>query len=160
MSIYTYIAPPKFESSQKSHLIYMCYVSLTFDLPVTHSHVLSQHMWMRHVTHEWVMAHIIESWHIWMSHVTCAWIMAHVNESCHTQVEECYFKGNNALDMKESCHVWVTAHVNESCHTWLSRGTYEWAMSHVNESRHMWPSHGTSEWAKSHIGVKVLLEKQ
>jgi len=30
----------------------------------------SCHMWMRHVTYEWVMSHMNELCHIWMSHVT------------------------------------------------------------------------------------------
>ena len=30
----------------------------------------SCHIWMSHVTYEWVMSHMNESCHIWMSHVT------------------------------------------------------------------------------------------
>jgi len=44
----------------------------------------SCHMWMSHVTCEWVMSHVNESCHIWMSHVTYGWVMSHMNESCHT----------------------------------------------------------------------------
>jgi len=36
---------------------------------------------------EWVMAHVDESWHMWISHVTCEWvmsrIMSHSNEAWH-----------------------------------------------------------------------------
>jgi len=39
---------------------------------VTHMNE-SCHIWMSHVTYEWVMSHMNESCHIWMSHVTYEW---------------------------------------------------------------------------------------
>ena len=43
----------------------------------------SCHMWMSHVTYEWVMSYMNESCHIWMSHGTCEWVMSHIAASCH-----------------------------------------------------------------------------
>ena len=105
----------------------------------------SCHMWMSHVTYEWVMtlvpprgliksfewvmSHINESCHIWMSHVTCEWVMSHMNESWLWCLQE----AQSGL-------------LNESCHLWMSHVTYEWVMSHMNESCHIWMSHVTYEW--------------
>ena len=59
----------------------------------THSYVpwLIRHVWLSHVTYEWVTSHIIESRHIWMNHVTYAWVTWHLNKSRHI------WMGNAAL---------------------------------------------------------------
>ena len=93
---------------------------------VTHMNEFG-HIWMNHVTYEWVKSHLNESCQIWMRHVMCERVVSHLwmshvthmNESCHTY----------------KCHtyVWVMSHIrtspathmNESCHT------YEWVMSHI-----------------------------
>jgi len=90
----------------------------------------SCHIWMSHVTDEWVMSHI------WMSHVTYEWVTSHMNESCH-------------MWMSPVTYEWVMSHMNEACHIWMSHVTYECVMSHVNESRHT-RSHVTL-WVMSHI---------
>ena len=86
----------------------MSHVSLMNESCLTYEWVMS-HVWMSHVTHEWVTSHMNESrhtyeWvmsHIWKSHVT------HMNESRHTC--ECVMS-----------HIWMShvTHVNESCHTY------------------------------------------
>ena len=104
----------------------------------------SCHVWVNHVTYEWVMSRMNESRHIWMSHVTFEW-------ACH---------------MCRNLHR-VTSHLSELCHTcewgmWVSHVTYEWVMSHMNESchtrmnesRHTWMSHVTwqpSRWARGGV---------
>jgi len=88
----------------------------------------SCHIWMSHVTYEWVVPHMNESCHIWMSHVTYEWVMSHMNKSHH-------------IWMSHVTYEWVVSHMNESCHIWMSPITYEWVMSHMNESCHIWMSH-------------------
>ena len=75
-----------------------------------------------HGTHEWVLAHMNESWRIWMSHGTHEWVMAHMDESWHTWM-------SHATD--ES----VMAHMNESWHVCMSHGTYRRVVSNVMPGR-------------------------
>jgi len=42
----------------------------------------SCHIWMSHITYEWVMSHMNKSCEIWMSHVTYEQVISHMNESC------------------------------------------------------------------------------
>jgi len=86
---------------------------------------------MSHVTHEWVMSHMNESYHTSMRHVTHQCVISHINASCHTS-------------MSHVSHQWVVSHMNSSCHTWMSHITHEWVMSHINESCHTSMSHVTS----------------
>jgi len=102
----------------------------------------SCHMWMSHVTYEWVVSHMKESCHIWRSrvrhmlHVTCEWVfhMWHDSFICDTHMNESFI-----CDMTPSC---VTH-------------TYKWGMSRVNESFicDMTPSYVTHtyEWAMSRV---------
>jgi len=94
------------------------------------------HIWMSHVTYEWVVSQMNESFHIWMSHVTYEWVMSHMNESCH-------------IWMSRVTYEWVISHMNEACHIWMSHVTYEWVMSHMDKSRHIRMSFITYEWAMS-----------
>jgi len=111
------------------------------------------------------MSHMNESCHIWMSHVTYEWVMSHMNESCHIWMSH---------HMKESCHIWmshvtyewVMSHMNEPCHVILSQVSqalvlsnivicisqmpYEWVMSRKKESCHVRKSHVTYEWVRFH----------
>jgi len=74
----------------------------------------SCHIWMSHVTYEWVMSHMNESCLIWVSHVTYEWVMSHMNESC-------------LIWMSHVSYEWVMSHMNESCLIWMCQVT-------VNES--------------------------
>jgi len=76
----------------------------------------SCHIWMSHVTYEWVMSHMNESCHIWTSHVTyecvikaqrmfCAWCyipchILHVDTMrvCVCRLTECVY-----IRMMEKC---------------------------------------------------------
>jgi len=137
----------------------------------------SCHIWMSHVTYEWVMSHMNESCHIWMSHVTYEWVMSHMNAACHIWMSQQHLK---VIYVTCVCCTRVMMHVtyewvmNASCHTWMRhvtyekviwkshehlrvtyRVTYEWVMSHMNASRHTWMRHVThrkvmSTW-ESHI---------
>ena len=116
---------------------------------------VSCHMWMSHVTRQWVVSmscvtcacilkHTTEftiercSSKIWAIRVTCPCTMSHVNESCH-------------MSMNHVTREWVMSHVNDSCHTWMSHVTREWVVSHVNKSCHTSMSHVTREWDMSHV---------
>ena len=58
----------------QQHLLHVC--DSTYDE--------SCHIWMSHVTYEWVMSHMNESCHIWMSHVTYEQLLPHMHNACHT----------------------------------------------------------------------------
>jgi len=73
------------------------------------------------------MSHVNESCHMWMSHVTCEWVMSHVNESCHMWMSHVTHL-NKASCVWCITYVWVMSHVEESCHMWMGHVTCEWAM--------------------------------
>jgi len=95
---------------------------------------------MSHVTYEWVMSHMNDSYHIWKSLDTYEWVMTHMNLSCHMWMGHVTCEWV-MLHMNEP-HYEVISHVNESwrrcesCHIWMSHVTYEWVMSDMNESCH------------------------
>jgi len=63
-----------------------------------------------------------ESCHMWMSHVTCEWVMSHVNESCHMWMSNgtlwpaAAVVGSGRVCTPEN--EWVTARVNASRRMW------------------------------------------
>jgi len=89
--------------------------------------------------------HINESRHVWISHVTCQWVMSHINEPCHISMSHVTYEGVMSY-MNESCHIWmshvtyewVMSHMNESCHIWMSHVTYQQVTSQMNQSYHRW----------------------
>ena len=96
------------------------------------------HVWMSHVTYEWVMSRMNESCHVCMSHVTYEWV---VYEACHIW-------WIHVTCMNKSCHIgmshvpyeWVMSHI------WMSHVPYKWVVNepcHVYTSRHLWISHVT-----------------
>jgi len=120
------------------------------------------HLWMSHVTCEWVMSHMNELCHTWMSHVThewvmnhvpyeyasrvtYKWVMSHMNKSYYIQMRHVTYEWVVSL-MNESWIIshmntrvvsrkeWVMSHMNTSCHIWMRHVTYEWVISHMNES--------------------------
>jgi len=127
----------------------------------------SCHIWMSHVTYEWVMWYMNESCHIWMSHVTVTyeWVMSHMNESCYIWMRHVFLSfffgfrrpnlitglsGGQAPDLP----LWTqepvpdrrtaaipslrhVSHINESLHLWMSHVTYERIMSLMHESFHI-----------------------
>jgi len=105
-------------------------------------YVVLLHIWMSHGTyewvmaHEWIIAHMDESWRIrmhhvlspmhiwlshgtWMSHGVYEWVMAYSNAS------------SCAVTYAYMIESW---HMKESWRVWMSHGTYEWVMVHMNES--------------------------
>ena len=78
----------------------------------------ARHMWMSHVTCEWVMSLVNTSGHIWMSRVTYArvWII-------HVKWKR------------------VTPHIKQSRHVWISHVTYEYVVWYENASCQMWMRH-------------------
>jgi len=125
------------------------------------------HVWMSHMTYEWVM-----SWKVLSSRRahTHEWVMSHMNESCHIWM-------NHVTHMNESCHPyeWIMSYQvaasrrarrlqclseSQSPRAYSDAGTiYEWVMSpiclrhdtYINESCHTWMSHVTHEWVMSHM---------
>ena len=85
----------------------------------------SYHMWIKHVTYEWVMSHMNTG----MSHVTQEGVISYVNESCHIWMSRISYK-----------------YTNESYYTWRGHITYEWVMSRMIQSCHVRMSHITHEW--------------
>jgi len=55
-------------------------------------------------TYAGAKSHVNGSCHMWMSHVTCEWVMSHVDESCHKYWETA---------MQESLHIHVCDVVRE-----------------------------------------------
>jgi len=91
------------------------------------------HMWMSHVTHEWVMSNMNESCHTWMSHITHEWAMSHQNESCHM----CTYGWVRCQNKPQ----WPRSYLTMSCHIWmliLSESSLmsvaQWVMWHVRKS--------------------------
>jgi len=131
--------------------------------------------------------------HMWMSHVTCEWVMSHVNESCHmwggddkrrlmmcvtsrTQwhTHQASLRSSDISSVCVMSHTWqrclmmcVTSlthirylflwvshitHMNEACYMWGHWGRQReidawWPLS---ESCRMWMSHVAREWVMSH----------
>jgi len=105
----------------------------------------SCHIWMSHVTYEWVMSHMNESCHIWMSHVTYEWNLTHT-ELYHEWTSHVMYK----------CVMWWISYVIYTCICDITHSYVAWLI-HMNESchiliyilitRHM----SESEWVMSHI---------
>ena len=62
----------------------------------------SFHIWIRHVTYDWVMARMNESYDVWMSHVAYEWVVSHINESRHTWMSHVTHDGTH---MNETRHI-------------------------------------------------------
>jgi len=119
------------------------------------SHVTAYHVWMSHVTYEWVTSHVNESCHVWMGHVTHDWVMSHTYINSQVRLE-CW-DYNGMSHMNESCwmshvtHEWVML-------LWISHFAFEWVTSRVNESCHTCMSYVTHTHPHTHINSKVRLE--
>jgi len=130
------------------------------------------HIWMSHITYEWVMSRMRESrhdkaygnvaplfecvlyhgWDVWQR--TYEWVMSHTNESCHMWMRpvtyECHGFWRRSAVARAPSNTRMS-HVNESCHICLSHVQYEWAKSHMNESCHIWMSRVPFECVMSHM---------
>jgi len=108
----------------------------------------SCNIWMSHVTCEWVMSLMSESYrllesvmfHVWMSEVTYERVMSHMNEAY--QIIE-----------------WVTWHTNESCHRRMSHVKYERIMSHVYMS-HVTHMNEATDNRSSFISRQIIYSSQ
>jgi len=146
-------------SYMKSHITYTwvkCAELSADSLAVIHvtgvmSHMNeSCHIWMSHVTYEWVMSHMNESCHIWMRHATYhVYVYVYVTEvMSHMNVTSRHIHIVTWRLEPKSCHIcmshvtWVMSHaVTYVCDR--SHVTYECVMSHMNESCHICMSHVT-----------------
>jgi len=90
---------------------------------------------MSHVTYEWALAHMNETWHIWMSHGTYVWVMSPkakdtIMQRCKNLTHVCSNEACQACS-NESCHVYASCHVcSNVTYTVTSHVTYR-VMSHV-----------------------------
>jgi len=141
----------------------------------------SCHVWMSHVTHECVRAHVkcSPTCSVWVSQVDVLlsahttqyeWVMSRMHKSRHTYEIDMSWT-SHVTRMNESCHTyeWVMSHIwmshvthmNESCHVCVrhvtrmneSCHTYEWVMSHIWMSHvtHTNESCHTYEFVMSHV---------
>ena len=149
---------------------------MTALVSITHMDT-SCHIWMSHVTYEWVMSNTYESRHrvrIFSRHTTALVSIKNMNTSRHMSHMNESYEGVMS-HMNESCHVWMSPvkyesvtsqavkilepdnglvpiiHMNMSCHMSMSHITYEWVISHMNELYHIWMSHITYECVTSHM---------
>jgi len=133
------------------------------------------HIWMSHVTSEWVISRMNESRrtyqlvmsHIWMSHVTHIWMshvthIRHMNGSPHLWMSHVTYEC--VTSQTESCHTYMskprdthTTYDWEVLYIWMSHVTYECVTSHTESCHtHMNESHDTHttyEWVMSHMNA-------
>ena len=127
----------------------------------------SCHIWMSHVTYEWVMSRVA---HMFECNMTCIYVHSYVCQSCRT-----FWKRNARLihicdsfifvtELMHLCdmthtHMWHRCDMTHS-HIWLdSFKCVTWVMSHlwmshvtyVNESCHI------CEWVMSHIWLSLVV---
>jgi len=98
----------------------------------------SCHVWIGHVTYEWVMSRMNESHHTWTSHVTHERVMSHMNESCHTWTSHVtHERVMSHINAKHGCGM---SHIHVLYHIWVRHinTTYEHviSISHLNTSCH------------------------
>ena len=91
-----------------------------------------------------------ESRHIWMSHVTCEWVMSREDASRHISMGHVTYMDESKVS--ESRLPWATAARFQRA-TYESCYTYEQVMFHMNESRHVWTSHVTYGRVTSHMNA-------
>jgi len=167
----------------KSRLTLLSHVTRTRQPHQGPKQVMPCHIWKRiatshmsHVLYGWVTSLLDQPHHLWISHVSCEWVMSRMNESCpmssstspraHTSLVMSHMNESCHIRMSHVLHEWVMSHMTESfhkskkrvlpCHMWMSHVTYEWVTSHMDESCHIWLSpftgarnesyHITYEW--------------
>ena len=69
------------------------------------------------------MSHMNESCHLWMSHVTHEWVMSYMNESCDIWM-------SHVTRMNESCHIHEAVISHMSCHVHSQKRTHSYEWSH------------------------------
>ena len=108
-----------------------------------------------HVTYEWVMSHINESYHIWMSHVPHQWVMSYMNESCHTWMSHVTYERVMSC-IHDTAHSYLThsdSTTNSPIHMW--NYLYICDMTGVKYLIHM--RHDLFIWNMTHSYVKLLI---
>ena len=125
------------------------------------------HIWISHVSYEWVMSRMNESCHIWMSHAL------RIYKSHGTHIPHIRVRNSTPIAhtwMSHGTYEWVMLHESRFTHGNESRpthmhehGTQEWVMAHMKESWHIRMSHGTCEWVIAHMNESwhmYILQRQ
>ena len=73
--------------------------------------------------------HVNESCHIWMSHVTCEWVMSHMNESCHIWMSHVTYEWVTS-------HIWMTAAGTHIAHKYIHTYTHTHQTNKLVPRRH------------------------
>jgi len=103
-----------------------CFSVTWISMPCTFNMLYSGKIltWIKHVTYEWVMSHMIESCHIHSVNgqgavrATCVAWLIHMCAALYAW--------HFAVRVRQ-----VMSHINESCLTSISHVTYEWVVSHA-----------------------------
>jgi len=100
---------------------------------------ISCHIWIRHVTYEWVMSPVNTSCHIWMSHVTCEYVMQHAALGVrHMWIRHVTYAICVISHMSHTCDIFTCS--NES-YTWHIH-MFEWVIrTAYSYGRAVWHIH-------------------
>jgi len=95
-----------------------------------------------------------ESYHIWMSHVTCEWVMSHCQRNARRS-----FAFDNYRQISIKCE-WVTSHMHEASHIWM-HACRPFACVHVDHLRSTiidtLISYVPYEWVLSYVGMSHVI---
>ena len=105
----------------------------------------SWHMWMSHITYEWVIAHIIESchlwmshgihrnepFHIWMNHVTCVWLWLSVSAYSNSNRQHIWDMTHSYMTLQQTA-----IDYNELQHNATHCNTLQHTATHCNTLQH------------------------
>jgi len=64
-----------------------------------------------------VMSRVNESCHVWMSHVTYEWVMSRMNESCHVWMSHVTYSYQVTLHVTWLIHTWHDAFICDTTHS-------------------------------------------
>jgi len=115
----------------------------------------SWHVYMSHVTHEWVwpslsrgMLHMNKPRYIWISHVTYEWVMARIYESCHTRMSLAVAIASSLLFLQKR---------KEEVRGWGIKWVREWVWAVGGGGRHIYIYIHTHIYIYIHIYTQICV---